>query len=443
MGNIRVKIFIGLFALLTETPANTVKKDCPLDECRIGKSRVQISLTEAGFKTILGIIGSRKLIVFESVCRMKAKYTSFALLVSFLVLAMTSGSVAVNTRAIDKVLNKGVLDRKDLQIIDNFVGEAVQELVNTKDFTSVARIRMAISSRYKSNQAQYAQQFSESAHKYISKALQETSKLTPQGHKLKVMVNLLILVDSLKDVRLAELVIGLLKDENAVIRYWAVHTITNPAIAKQLNSTKSTKLAKNITEKLKDAAEGTGSEILAQVAEFAAKLNTQDGEGLLLHIADLRISKYADWTVENELLDATILKLLYSKMSSASANKLATAQRFAQLYSYAMQRYINGRKFLSAEQKHQLASVLAEVEKSCISKKPVDMPQSTIRKAVGQKDYTTLLLEHSRLLGDETSPGQLASKLKFDYGENSDGTKRTAPLTLPEPPKTEAVETDN
>jgi len=63
------------------------------------------------------------------------------------------------------------------------------------------------------------------------------------------------------------------------------------------------------------------------------------------------------------------------------------------------------------------------------------MAQSIIKKAVEQGDYVALLQEHSRLLGDETRPGQLSLELNFDYGENADGSKRTAPLVLPEPPQ--------
>ena len=369
---------------------------------------------------------------------MKGKWTIFAVLVLFL--AMNSGSEAVNTREIDRVRSKEVLDSRDFQIIDNFVAEAVRELVKTKDFTSIAKGRSVILARScsrESAQAQYAEQFSKSADNYISEAFKAASELTPKERKLKVIVNLLILVDGLEDVRLADLAIELLKDENTVICYWAVHSVTNSGITKQLNSGKAAdlQLALRIVEQLKELVEQSGPETLALMAEFAAELNIPQGEDLLLQIADIRISRYADWTVDYELLDTTILKLLCNKISSAGLNRAAIAHRFGQLYSYAIQRYVKGRDFLSATEKHQLASVLVETEKSCIGKLS-KMPQSTIKKAVEQGDYTAILLEHSKLLGDETRAGKLALKLNFDYGENPDGSKRTAPLALPEPPRT-------
>ena len=83
-----------------------------------------------------------------------------------------------------------------------------------------------------------------------------------------------------------------------------------------------------------------------------------------------------------------------------------------------------------------MISLLVEAESSYISKLLGEPPQLAvrIRRAIERKDYAALLLEHNRLLGDKTRAGQLGLKLKFDYGQNSDGTKRIEPLALPSPP---------
>ncbi len=383
---------------------------------------------------------------------MRGKRTFLGVLAAFLVLAMYSGSEAVDTRAIDSVRNKGVLGSSDFQIIDDFVNEAVRELVRTKDFSSIATIRSVILSRSSSKtsaQAQYSEQFSESAQKYISSGFQDAEKLTSESRKLKVKVNLLILMDGLCDVRLADLAIGMLKDKNTVIRYLAVHSLTNAGIVKQLNSAgvDNSKLARLIVERLgeppllsyESKKGGSGPEVIRLMAEFAAAVNIAQGEDLLGQIADMRMKRYADWTVQYELLDAAILRLLYKKISSGAVNKPAVARRFGQLYSYVLQRYVKGRDSLNATQKHQLASVLVEIEQSCISKL-LGMRQTVIKRAVEGGDYTALLQEHSRLLGDKTRAGRLPLKLKFDYGETSDGVKRIAPLALPEQPRTKASE---
>jgi hypothetical protein len=181
--------------------------------------------------------------------------------------------------------------------------------------------------------------------------------------------------------------------------------------------------------------EGGGSEELALMAQFGGGVNIPEAEELLLQITDVRMSRYVDWTVEYELLDSAVLKLLDKKIPSSGQVNVEIARRFAQLYSYTIQRYVKGRGgFLSAEQKHQLASVLVETEVYCISKR-TRIAQAVIKKAVEQEDYVALLAEHNRLLGDETRAGQLPSTLNFDYGEKPDGSRRIAPLALPEPPK--------
>ena len=372
--------------------------------------------------------------------RSMLRSTGFAVLVAFLVLVMHSVSGAVSTSEIDSVRNKGVLEDEDFQIIDKFVAEAVRELVKTKDFTSIARIRTVILARKSSSRdsaaAQYAEQFSKSAYKYISSGLKQASGLTPEERKFKVVLNLLILVDGLSDLRLADLAMEKLSNHNTVIRYWAVHSVTNPGITKQLNSAKAanSNLARSIVGRLKGLVEGASPETIALMAQFAADVDIPQGEDLLLQIADIRISKYANWTVDYELLDATVLGLLCNKISTGGLNKPAIARRFGQLYSYAIQRYVKGRDFLAAAAKGQLASVLVETEDKCI-RELLEKRQVVIKRAVERDDVTALLLEHSRLLGDETGAGELALKLNFDYGPSPDGNKRTAPLTLPDPPK--------
>jgi len=380
------------------------------------------------------------LLVFEGVHKMKNKWAVFAALAAFLILTINSASKGVDTGQIDKVRNKEVLNNKDLQIIDKFVAESVQELMKTRDFTSIAKVRAVISSRNSSNMdsasAQYAEQFSESARKYISEAFEAANKLTPEEHKFRMTINLLILVDSLEDLRLADLAKGMINDENEAIRYWAVHSLTNPGFIEQLNATEETKLlASSIIEQLKELVESSKPEILALMTEFAAEVDIPQTEDLLLQIADIRIKRYANWTVEYELLDSTILRLLDNKMFSGGMSNSAIARRFGQLYSYVIQRYVKGQDLLSATEKQRLASVVVETEVLCINKH-LGTAQSAIKKAVEEEDYMTLLKEHNRLLGEETRAGLLPLKLNFDYGKKPDGSRRIAPLALPEPPKT-------
>jgi len=379
---------------------------------------------------------------------MKIKWVFFTVLAAFFVLAINFNALAVNTRDIDAVLKKSVIDEQDKKIIDDFLAQAVQELVKTRDFTSTAKLRSVILSR-KSEQSQYAQQFSESSYKHIGAAFELARTLRPEERKNNVFINLLILIDGMEDLRLADLAMAMLKDQNMVIRYWAVHSLTNPTVVEQLNSetTSNPKLATTITQQLEEIVPTSKPEIIVHIARFAANINIPQGEELLLQIADDRIKRYADWTVTKEFYDIILLKLLESKIQLASQNigtpapttgpvNPAIARRFAQLYSYVIQRYIKGYDTLNKDQKQNLASVIIEIEENCITRLlGLSRSQGALRRAIERNNLEALSIEHNKLLGDETSTGQLPSKLEFDYSTKPNGPPRTAPVPLPEKPQ--------
>lgn len=370
---------------------------------------------------------------------MKAGQAIFVVLGVFLALTVNSAK-AVDTKDIDEVRDKGVLDDADLKIIDNFVAGSVRELLNTRNFSTIGSVRLAILARAnsaaESAAAQYSAQFSDSAYKYISEGIKTAEALNSEDIRVKVIINLLILADGLENLRLADFVAGMVDDKKLIVRYWAVHCVANPSIVKKLNSggDANIKLAEKIAEQLKKSVETSSPEMITLMLGFAGQINIPQGEELLFQIADMRMEKYRKWDLSGVLVDADVLKSLSEKMLSSGANKTAAAQRFAQLYSYAIQRYVKGRDILSDDDKRQLISVLVDVEQSCIGKL-LDVPQSIIQKAAEQDDAAALLQEHNRLLGDGAEAGKLAQKIGFDYGKSADGNNRVAPLGLPEPPE--------
>ena len=368
---------------------------------------------------------------------MKSECRFCFIVVLFVVIGSSSVCSGLSTREIDRVRGKGVLNNKDLQVVDSFVAEAVQELMRTRDFSSVARLHTTLMSRYSSGQEsaqqQYVEQFTESAYKHISRALEQSKSLEPKDRRFKVVVNLLIMIDNMEDVRLAGLAVNFLEDQNEVVRYWAVRSVTGSAVTKKLNvpSTANLRQAKAIVSGLEPMVGRSSPEITGVMARFAANINISQGQELLLKIADERIVAYANWTVERELLDATILKLLCDKMVEANGQERAElGRRFGQLYSYVIQRYIKGRDRLTEQQKQQLVSVMVEIEKSCISKL-METPQATIKSALERGDYQKIVDEHDRLLGNEERAGELLLRLEFDYGR-SGGSKVVGPSVLGE-----------
>lgn len=364
---------------------------------------------------------------------MRAKWVVFAVLAAFSFLVFGSSAAAVDTSRIDAVRSKGVLTNQDLQVIDNFLADGVAELVRTEKFTDIARLRSVILTRQVSKQKQYGQQYSASAVKHLTAGLQAALRL-PVETRTTVTVNLLILIDGMADLRLLDLSVAMLRSDNTLVRYWAIHGLTNGGIVAKLNSggAATLQVAGVIAKKLGGVVDGSGPEALALIVRFAGGVNVSQAEELLLVVADARIKRYMTWRVKYELLDATILRMLAEKMPSGSTRTSAVAYRYGQLYSCAIQRYVVGKAFLSKVQRRQLISVMVGTEEKCASKL-LGAPRSAMKRAIERGDDAALLAEHNRLLGTDAKVGELAAKIKFVYGPDASGNKRNGPFALPRP----------
>jgi len=341
--------------------------------------------------------------------------------------------IGADSLTIEAVRAKSVLDDADFKAIDNFVAGAVGDMLETEDFSSISNTRAIIvanSASTQPNQTQFADQFSKSAQKYISAALTKAETLTLPARSFKVMTNLLMLTDALADAHLADIALKYADDKNQVIRYWAVHSVTNPDITEKLNDPKETDAARRVIKRLDEVVAVSSPDVLGLIASFAGSIKMPEGEALLLKVADQRITSYANWTVERELTDAKILQILCDKMTSSIATKDAIGKRFGQLLSYASQRYIKGADYLGADQKEQLISVLVETEQSCLSK-ITGKPRFDIKRAIEAGDISALQKVYNGLFGDGTTAGELS----FNYGNADDGSPMKTPLLLSAPPK--------
>lgn len=370
--------------------------------------------------------------------KMKIRSEVLILLVGGLVLAFLSVAQAVvDTRGVDEVLKKSVLTPQDLAIVDAFVLDVVEEIVQTDDFTQIATTRTALLIR-QGTQAQYAQQLLESAAKHISAKLQEAQGIADPVRRFQVMANLLILVDGLKDPRLVDTAVRSIPQENNGVRYWAVRAATDQALWTKLNQNQAAaaQLADRIIGECNRVIETSSPEVVSLMVDFAGRFNTPGAETLLIHAADERIKRYAAWNAGYELADAAVLKLLSNRLAAGTPNP-EVAKRFAQLYSFVIQRYIKGqqRNALTGASKGYLASVIAEVEDKCFSKL-LGVRQPTLTRALQDGNLENLQAEHDKLLGGTGQAGALVSKLNFTYGTGPGN--RTAPLPLPDPPASPA-----
>jgi len=368
---------------------------------------------------------------------MSLKRAVFAILVGGLVLMMFSVSRAVvDLRRIKEVHGKSVLTQQDMDVIDEFMKDAVTDLVRTTDFTQVSKTRTTILT-YQSSQAQYAQQYSESAYRYVAAGVQEArTDIRDESRRVKVIANLLILVDSLKDPRLVDLAVAEIRHPASAVRYWAVRATTDVALWSKLsqNQGAAAQLAGRILAECSQVVDTSSPEVLHLMTEFAGRYDTAEAERLLMQIADARIGRYADWSVKYELMDNAILRVLCDKVVAGGASAAPLAKRFGQLYSFVMQRYIKGQGDVAMKpvSLNYLVSVLIETEEKCVGRL-VGTPQATIRRAIEAKDVAALQAEHDRLLGAGNQAGTLSAKFNINYGP--EGQTRAAPLALPDRPQ--------
>jgi hypothetical protein len=136
-------------------------------------------------------------------------------------------------------------------------------------------------------------------------------------------------------------------------------------------------------------------------------------------------------------MDGAVLAALCEKLTAGGAASPDLAQRYGQLLSFVMQRYIQGQGqgALKPTSANYLVSVMIDTEEKCLGRL-LGAPQANIRRAVEAGDLNALQAEHDRLLGAGSQAGTLSAKLNISYGP--EGQSQTTPLSLPPRPQASA-----
>ncbi len=358
--------------------------------------------------------------------------------------AMYSSVFALNSTEIEAVLaarhkSKARLTTGDKVVIETFVRSGLQELLLEEDPWEAVSIRVAIvAQRGGSELSPYSAAFIEAAATNLKTTIEDAGRLQDADRRRRTLLNLLIIAAELESTEMADIGLGMLASPDAATQYWAVKTVASPAIAAQLKSpiTGDEDLTRRIVGELdKAVGRGLAPEGMRIVVEFADAVDTPEARALVLKIADLRMSLYEKWTVKYELMDTILLSALGRQIMSETAEpkRVTACRKFGQLYSYVIERFILGGKVLSAGQKQQVASVIAEVENTIVGKL---LAQSRVRlkKAIESAKLSTLESARKLLLGSPRQAGSLPVKLKFDYGKTAAGTTAKAPKSLKPPP---------
>ncbi len=362
-------------------------------------------------------------------CMMKNAGIVFCLTVVFLAGNLAFG---LDLAEIDRVRDKGVLSGGDFEVIDSFVNEAINALIDAEDYSSVSSIRAAIIERARSNresaQTQYREQFFSSINDALSNALDQVVSDNERIEFLR-KANLLILIEEISDARLASLALKGFDSDNPVVRYWAVRAVSSSDMIQQLNQTRHVQTAREVTQRMSEIVDESADEVVELIANYAAGIDVPQGSELLADLVDTRLERYENWQVERPLVDSAILKLLNDQINTDSEQGQASAERFCQLFSYIMQAFIEGQDYYSQRQLRELASALVEIERSVVGRR-TSLEQSVIRRAIENEDFQALREEHDRLLGDGDEAGTLQQALQFSYS----GPNPRSPRSLPDRP---------
>lgn len=349
---------------------------------------------------------------------------------------------AIDTREIESVRQQLVggssaVSASDEAVIAKFWRTGLDRMFLASDPAEVVEVRRQLTGQKGGeNLSFYATAYIAEAAKDLAVAFETVERLENPAKKTLVNRNLMILTAEIASGKLAAIALPRAGDADEVIRYWAVKAVTQPAVVEEL--TKGVTPDPETTAAiLRVLLERSGAETLAEIQKmmivFAGSVDHPLSQQLLTGFADRRIEAYKNWTVSNEYLDIPLLNALGCTAASKTGDaKSLFGQKFAELYSLVMQRYMKGQTSLPSATVEQLVAVIAEVDQTCLAKS-LEI-QTGILRAIQRK--TGLEREYDTLFGNSMMAGELALKLRFDYGKDASGKALTAPPELSAPPET-------
>ncbi|MCK5564080.1 MAG: hypothetical protein KAJ07_02445 [Planctomycetes bacterium] len=359
-------------------------------------------------------------------------------------LIVCSQLYAIETDSIDQVLKKDVagqmLDDYDRRAVADFWTHAIEEMLITADLDEIVEIKsLMLLKKPQTMDGDYYDAYTQAAKETITATIKEVNAWDNEELREHIKINLLILVAQLKSPELMDFAFQGLDAPDAIVRYWSVKAITSDVSVERLNSeiVADEATAQKILNAVENVVENEKSgEILELAINFLVQVNTDDAKQIISKLVDTRIEAYKSWNLTCEMMDSKLLMSLGSDIltETKTENKAQITRKFAQLYSYVIQRYIIGKNLLSQTQKQNLASVMVNIEKNMIGKL-LEKPQSSIKRAIEKRSIASLKREHDTLLGTSSLAGELARKIEFDYGKKTTGRAINAPMTLPNPPE--------
>ena len=330
------------------------------------------------------------------------------------------------------------LTESERGVIDKFWRVAMDAILLSEDPAQLVSIRRQIQQeKGPESLSLYATAYLQAGRANLKTAFETVAKWDASEKKTLLERNLIILTAQLESPLLVELGLERLAHPDDVVRYWAVKAVAGQGVALQLtaSTTGDEVLTGTVLKALAERVSVEPStDILRTIVTFAAMVNRAEARDILIAVAQRRVNAYMDWTVENEPFDAVLLKamgqvVLANRDSDAYKG---VSRQFAELFSLVFQRYLANPTVLKDEQKNAMLTVIAEVDDQILTK-VMGTPQTGILRAIQRR--TGLDREYETFFGNAMQAGELATRLKFDYGKDANGKTKTAPPKLSAPPQ--------
>ena len=354
-----------------------------------------------------------------------------------LLLIWTLPAFGLDTEPIAQLRGQAVsqsvpLSPAQVQIVEKFWRSAIDALLLSQDSEEQAGlINQLVQEKGGENLSFYASSYIDTGKKHLQAAFDAIQHWDLADRRLAMERKLMVLIARLQNIGLAPFALDRLKNPDAVVRYWAVKSLADPEMIKQISSDLvDADLKSKISKAMAESAENeTNLAVLRVAVDFALAINDVACRDLLLKLAEKRTRAYMDWSVTDEWFDTHLLNGIGQTIVSGqpSDDRVKLSRAFAQLYSCVIQRSLKGQEILPASSKNALITVIAEVEYTTIAKL-IPGWQMNLKRALERN--TGLDREAETLLGAASRPGDLSLRLNFNYGKDAEGKAIMCPATL-------------
>jgi hypothetical protein len=335
----------------------------------------------------------------------------------------------------------GSVSASDKAVIEKYLRSAIDAMFLSPDSEQIARTRRQIvAQKGDKDLSMYASTYISTARELLRVAFGALEGVPDLQKRQMVKQHLVILTAELRSLMLAEFGLSYLNDPDLITRYWAVKAVADTvstsgdagrdnSVVGQMNDevANDPEMATKIYEALSPMAEQDNPpQIDYLLIGYAGRWKDERAGRLLQQIVGKRTAAYQNWTVQNTWLDIPLFRALANWYQMAAAGEKALfARQFAELYAFAVQRWMLGRDSLAPVEKEQLLSLIVETDQEIL---PLfGLSAGRIKNIIERGQ--DLQAEFDNLFGTTTKQGELANKLRFNYGQGN--SVSTAPPKLP------------